>query len=235
MSAGYWGDEWLGLSREGIAMARAWSYWAGSFWAGVLGVGLGLSLAGCGGGQVASQKEEAIEAADWTEAEVVAHRQQVEQVVSSFFEGLRAVNLQKIDNALTKKARENNLIEPESQRNAVHKIAEIQIKSKAEKIAYAVASWDFLDDDGKTVIGQDQAIWALRLEPEGWRIAGSIMRVPDLDDRMVALDFEDKVGYEDTVRAMEQEIMARAKSKPAAKDVPLETARIPADDDQPRK
>lgn len=156
-----------------------------------------IAAAGCGsaepGAEVAGDAPNAVE--------VKTDGRKPDEVVRIFFEGLKTGDEGKIHAMLTAKARTNDLINPEP-RNASFQVGDVRMVSEA--IAHVPSVWTFFDEGGQK-IGTDEAIWALRLEPEGWRIAGTMMQVPDLN-RMVALDFENKEEYEAIKREVEAEI-----------------------------
>jgi hypothetical protein len=157
-----------------------------------------IAAAGCGSSQPATDsaaKEET------KSAPSPADGRKPDEVVRIFFEGLRSGDEAKIHKMLTAKARANDLINAEP-RNASFQIGEVRYLN--DVIAHVPSVWTFFDESGQK-IGTDDAIWALRLQPEGWRIAGTVMQVPDLG-KMVALDFEDKEAYENIKRQVEAEI-----------------------------
>lgn len=157
-----------------------------------------IAAAGCGSAQPASESA-ANEASSTTQNPTDGRKP--DEVVRIFFEGLRSGDEAKIHQMLTAKARANDLINPEP-RNASFQIGEVRYVN--DVIAHVPSVWTFFDESGQK-IGTDDAIWALRLEPEGWRIAGTMMQVPDLR-KMVALDFENKEDYENIKRQVEAEI-----------------------------
>jgi hypothetical protein len=171
---------------------------------------LTLAAAGCGSAQQEAQSPSGNTAAT---PEVKSDGRKPDEVVRLFFEGLKTGDETKIQAMLTAKARANDLINPEP-RNASFQVGEVRFVSDA--IAHVPSVWTFFDEGGQK-IGTDEAIWALRLEPEGWRIAGTMMQVPDLQ-RMVALDFENKEEYEAIKREVEAEI-AKVHSGETAVDV----------------
>ena len=179
-----------------------------------------IALAGCGSAEPTGTSNPSAAAAATTDG------RKPDEVVRVFFEGLRSGDEAKIQQMLTAKARANDLINPEP-RNASFQIGEVRYVTDA--IAHVPSVWTFFDESGEK-IGTDDAIWALRLEPEGWRIAGTMMQVPDLR-KMVALDFEDKEAYEDIKRQVEAEIanlqtegesVARRDAKAPSKNGPTE-------------
>jgi hypothetical protein len=171
-----------------------------------------VAAAGCGSAQSGAGGDAAPGDATST-TEVKADGRKPDEVVRLFFEGLKTGDEGKIQAMLTAKARANDLINPEP-RNASFQVGDVRFVSEA--IAHVPSVWTFFDEGGQK-IGTDEAIWALRLEPEGWRIAGTMMQVPDLK-RMVALDFENKEEYEAIKREVESEI-AKVHSGGEAVDV----------------
>jgi hypothetical protein len=179
-----------------------------------------VAIAGCGSAEPGGETDASSSAAAKTDG------RKPDEIVRIFFEGLRSGDEAKIQQMLTAKARANDLINPEP-RNASFQIGEVRYLTDA--IAHVPSVWTFFDESGEK-IGTDDAIWALRLEPEGWRIAGTMMQVPDLR-KMVALDFEDKEAYEDIKRQVEAEItklhadgeaVARREAKQPVKNDPNE-------------
>ncbi len=70
-------------------------------------------------------------------------------------------------------------------------------------------TWTDIDDEGEP--HADEIIWALRHEPEGWRIAGMATKIFE-DQPPLLLNFEDPEDMQRKQRLAEEEMERRARN-----------------------
>jgi hypothetical protein len=90
---------------------------------------------------------------------------------------------------------------------ATYSIRECEMIAGAEDLVHVGTTWTDTDPDGFTTT--ENVIWAVRLDPEGWRVAGMATRIFD-DMPPLLLNFEDP---EDMIA--KQEMVARELQKRA--------------------
>jgi hypothetical protein len=200
-----------------FSRVRAYSLWAASLVAGCAILAIS-SLVGCsaGGGTASSPSTDA------AKATVAAF---LEAVKRGDDEGARAL-LTKIARAKTQEM--GISVAPPVSSSATYSIRECEMVADTEDLVHVGTTWTDTDPDGFTTT--ENVIWAVRLDPEGWRVVGMATRIFD-DLPPLLLNFEDP---EDMVAKQEMvaaEIQKRANE--AAKQAETRTAVGPADG--PRK
>jgi hypothetical protein len=100
-------------------------------------------------------------------------------------------------------------VAPPVQDSATYTIRECEMVSETDDLAHVATIWSDVDETGGTTT--ENVIWAVRLDPEGWRVVGMAMKVFD-DLPPLLLNFEDP---QDMIA--KQEMVAEELSKRAAK------------------
>lgn len=106
---------------------------------------------------------------------------------------------------------------------ASYTVRECEMVSETGDLAHVATTWSDTDEAGGTT--NENIIWAVRLDPEGWRVVGMAMKIFD-DMPPLLLNFEDP---EDMVA--KQEMVAAELTKRAAQadgEAEPRTARGPA-------
>ena len=111
--------------------------------------------------------------------------------VTDFLEAIRTGDDKKAEAMLTDLARQKTaqmdlMVAPPGSPSASFKIAEVEVIEG--QVAHVSSIWTDTGDDGKPQT--NEFVWALRLEPQGWRIAGvAVALFPNQPPLL--LDFED--------------------------------------------
>jgi hypothetical protein len=114
--------------------------------------------------------------------------------VAVFLEAVRTGNDQQAAAMLTPLARQKTaekdmVVAPPGSATAKFKVGNFEFITPEKNAAHVWCSWsDVIDDQGHT--RTDDIIWALRLEPDGWRIAGMVLKIY-ADQPPLVLNFED--------------------------------------------
>ncbi|MFM7108461.1 MAG: hypothetical protein ACKOZU_07675 [Planctomycetaceae bacterium] len=107
---------------------------------------------------------------------------------------------------------------------ATYAVKECELIGDSGDIVHVATTWTDVAPDGSK--STEDVIWVVRLDPEGWRVAGMAMRVFD-DMPPLLLDFEDP---EDMVAKQEMvaaELERRARAEAAPQGSGSRTARGP--------
>jgi hypothetical protein len=128
-----------------------------------------------------------------------------DQTVHDFLEAVRLGNDQKAAEMLTPLAREeaakNDLVvAPRGSASATFKVGKVEYKAEKDG-AYVQSMWTDADDTGKP--RTDEFIWAVRKEPMGWRIAGTVTKVFP-DQPPLVLNFEDAADMKRKLQLLEE-------------------------------
>jgi hypothetical protein len=137
-----------------------------------------------------------------------------EKAVFDFLEAIRTGNDQLAAAMLTPVAREKTAeaklyITPRGSATAKFQVGEIEYVTPEKDGAHVWSRWTDVDEEGHS--NTDDLIWVLRKEAEGWRVAGTVMKIFP-DQPPVVFNFEDP---DDMLRKQElinQEILARQQS-----------------------
>ena len=136
-----------------------------------------------------------------------------DQTVSRFLDSICRGNTEQAASMLTLVAREKTaqtqmvLSRPGSDK-ATYKLCGVEYV--AEDGAHVGTVWTDTDEDGQQY--DDNVVWLLRKEPEGWRIAGMATKVFD-DQPAVILNFEDPDDMLRKQNLAEQEKARRAQAE----------------------
>lgn len=111
-----------------------------------------------------------------------------------------------------KKTKEMNVVvAPPGSPTASFKVGETEMVEEGARVR---SFWTDLGDDGKH--HTDEIIWFLRLEPEGWRIAGMAMQL-FADQKPLLLNFEDPADMMRKQKLAEEEMVRRDEGRLEAK------------------
>jgi len=181
-------------------------------WLAVL-AGVTCGLCGCGGTAGSPEPQASFPPPD--------------QAVFTFLEAVRVGNDTEASNMLTPVAREKTqamqlVVAPPGSDTASFEVLETELV--AEDAAHVASKWTDLDDEGKP--HTDDILWILRLEENGWRIAGMGTKLFE-DEPPLYLNFEDPEDMLRKQKLAEEEIMRRAEAADAQES---RQARNPAAD-----
>ncbi|MFN9367353.1 MAG: hypothetical protein ACK6CT_01100 [Planctomycetia bacterium] len=172
--------------------------------AGLIGLLCCLTTAGCGGSSGGSARTEP------AKATVVAFLDAIKRGDDASASGL----LTKLAKAKTQEL--GISVAPPVADSAVYAVHECEMVSESDDLAHVGTTWTDTDTDGFRT--EQNVVWVVRLDPEGWRVAGMAMKVFD-DMAPLLLNFEDP---EDMLAKQEQvavELQKRAAAAAgAAKD-----------------
>jgi hypothetical protein len=133
--------------------------------------------------------------------------------VATFLESLRAGNNDQAAAMLTPLARQktlerNMVVAPPGLATSKFKLEGYEFINPEKNVAHVKCFWtDALDDRGNT--RTDEILWAMRLETDGWRIGGMILK-PFPDQPPLVMNFEDP---DDMIR--KQELIQAAEGDPS--------------------
>jgi len=194
-----------------IGLCRRWFAVAAACW----GLMLAAILPGCskGGGTAADAGTEPAKA-----------------TVTTFLDAIKRGDEQSAKAMLTKLARAKTeemgiSVAPPVSSSATYSIRDCERIKDAEDLVHVATTWTDTDGDGFT--STENVIWAVRLEPEGWRVVGMATLVFD-DMPPLLLNFEDPedmIAKQDMVAA---ELQRRAQQAAAA-EAGTRTATGPTD------
>ena len=167
---------------------------------------LAVAVIGCGQSPQTGDKpgDAAVSSADVTRAGPAA-------AVFEFLDAVRTGNAQRTMAMLSSAAREKT---PEFQgvvnlpASDTARFELGQVKQVAADVAQVACTWTDLDEHGQPET--DRAIWVVRLEPSGWRIAGVAITVFEGEPPLL-LNFEDPEDRRQKLQWVRQEMARRAK------------------------
>jgi hypothetical protein len=144
--------------------------------------------------------------------------------VSEFLEAVRSGNDSKAARMLSQIAREktaslNRSVTPPASDTAKFAIGKVEYVG--EDGARVGSTWTDLDADGQP--RTDEAIWVVRREPEGWRIAG-VAAIVFPNEPPLVLNFEDPEDMFRKQQWVREEIERRAEKEQAASQAHGRTA-----------
>jgi hypothetical protein len=171
-----------------------------SLWAACLLTGCGLAvlaLTGCSGGGTAV-------AAPGTDP--------AKATVAAFLEAIKRGDDPGAQAMLTKVARAKTQelgisVAPPVTSTATYSIRECEVIPGSEGLVHVGTTWTDTDPDGFTTT--ENVVWAVRLDPEGWRVAGMATRIFD-DLPPLLLNFEDPEDMIAKQEMVAQELQKRA-------------------------
>ena len=200
-----------------IIRKRVYSLWAACL---LTGCGLAaLALAGCSGSGAAV-------------AVAAAGTEPAKATVTAFLEAIKRGDDPGAQAMLTKVARAKTQelgisVAPPVTSTATYSIRECEVIPGAEDLVHVGTTWTDTDPDGFTTT--ENVVWAVRLDPEGWRVAGMATRIFD-DMPPLLLNFEDPEDMIAKQELVAQELQKRAQQAAQQAKQPGErTAVGPAD------
>jgi len=141
------------------------------------------------------------------------------EAVFAFLEAVRTGDDASANEMLTQLAREKTseldmVVAPPGSETASFEVGEVEMvppdePDVDEETAHVACTWTDIDDEGEP--HADEIIWALRHEPEGWRIAGMATKIFE-DQPPLLLNFEDPEDMQRKQRLAEEEMERRARS-----------------------
>ena len=178
-----------------MARKRVFSLWFACLLTGCCLAALGL--AGCSGGGTAIG---------------TSNTDPAKATVTAFLEAIKRGDDEGARSMLTKVARAKTQemgisVAPPVNSTATYSIRECEMVPEAEDLVHVATTWTDTDSDGFTTT--ENVIWAVRLDPEGWRVAGMATRIFE-DLPPLLLNFEDP---EDMIA--KQELVAKELQKRA--------------------
>lgn len=105
---------------------------------------------------------------------------------------------------------------------ATYTVREAEMVSEAKDLAHVATIWTDVDDTGAPT--SENIVWAVRLDPEGWRVVGMAMKIFE-DMPPLLLNFEDPADMVAKQELVAEELTKRAAA--AAGQAPSRTARGP--------
>jgi hypothetical protein len=190
-----------------------------SLWAASLAAGCGLAafaLVGCSGGGAAV---------------AAPGNHPAKATVTAFLEAIKRGDDAGARAMLTKVARAKTeelgiSVAPPVTSTATYSIRECELIPGSEDLVHVGTTWSDTDADGFT--STENIIWAVRLDPEGWRVAGMATKIFD-DLPPLLLNFEDPedmIAKQEMV-AMELQKRARQAAGQQPQDQPRTAAGQP--------
>jgi hypothetical protein len=105
---------------------------------------------------------------------------------------------------------------------ATYTVRECEMVSETNDLAHVATTWADVDDTGAPT--SESIVWAVRLDPEGWRVVGMAMKIFD-DLPPLLLNFEDPQDMVAKQEMVAEELTRRAAA--ASGQGPARTARGP--------
>jgi len=176
-------------------------------WHGMLAlVALAVVNTGCGG------RSDTPAAASTTAADAkraAANVPPPDAAVTEFLTAVKRGDDEKSAQMLTELAREKTaeldmVVAPPGSDTASFKVGQVELV--ADEVAHVECTWTDMGEDGKP--HDEQIIWMLRREPEGWRIAGMATQLFE-GELPLLLNFEDPQDMLEKERLAQQEILRR--------------------------
>ena len=201
----------------GIVRKRVYSLWAACL---LTGCGLAvLCLTGC------SNSGTPVGSAPNTDP--------AKATVTAFLEAIKRGDDPGAQAMLTKVARAKTQelgisVAPPVNSTATYSVRECEVIAGTEDLVHVGTTWTDTDPDGFTTT--ENVVWAVRLDPEGWRVAGMATKIFD-DMPPLLLNFEDPEDMIAKQELVAQELQKRAQQAAAqqAKQTGERTAVGPAD------
>jgi hypothetical protein len=159
-----------------------------------------------------------------TEPKVKRDGRTPKEIVQSLMESMLAHDQVKVDSMLTEKARLSNALKADTPPTVRFKVGDTELIG--EENAHVAAAWFYPNEDGSEY--RVMTMWMLRNEPQGYRVYGNIMIVPELakyDGGKVAFDFEDAEQF----AATENRVLELLEKERQASEGPAVAGKTPAD------
>lgn len=145
-----------------------------------------------------------------------------DQAVRQFLEAVRTGNADATAAMLTdlarKKTAEMDLsVAPAPSPTATFEVGQVEYVTEAKDGAHVATKWTDLDGDGQS--RSDEILWVLRLEPQGWRIAGMATKLFE-DELPLILNFEEPEDMLRKKQLAEEEMHRRTAEPPLQAKLP---------------
>lgn len=130
-----------------------------------------------------------------------------DKAVAEFLEAVRSGNDEAAAAMLTplaqqKTAEEGLAVAPPGRPTAKFTVGKFEYVTPNKDGAHVISNWSDVDEEGKT--RNDEIIWVLRKEANGWRIVGSVMKIfPDREP--LVLNYEDPADMRRKLEMVSQE------------------------------
>jgi hypothetical protein len=152
------------------------------------------------------------------------------EVIEILMQAMLAHDQAKVDSVLTEKARLANVLKAETPQNENIRYKVGDVDMIGEGNAHVAAAWFHPNEDGSEY--RVMTMWMLRKEPEGFRVYGNIMIVPQLakyDGGKVAFDFENAEQFaatENRVHALLEKVASEAAGGSVAENPATNTTEL---------
>jgi hypothetical protein len=183
----------------------------------------GLASAGCNSASDdGSQTDGTSAATNAGESQVKSDGRTPKEIVETLMQAMLSHDQAKVDSMLTAKARLANVLKAETPQDQKIRYKVGDVEMIGEGNAHVAAAWFHPNEDGSEY--RVMTMWMLRNDPEGYRVYGNIMIVPQLanyDGGKVAFDFEDAEQFaatENRVHALLEKIAAEASGEAVAEN-----------------
>lgn len=174
-----------------------------------------LLSAGCGSStpEDAQSASEPAASENSTESKVKSDGRTPQEVVQVLMDAMVANDQVKLDSMVTAKTRTANAFKADIKEKEAVRFTVGDVQMKGEDHAHVASAWFFPGVDG----GEERmmTLWKLRREPEGFRVYGSVMIVPQLakyDGGKVEFDFEDAEQVAETENRAYELLIQEAKA-----------------------
>ncbi|HWB14068.1 MAG TPA: hypothetical protein VG826_32880 [Pirellulales bacterium] len=153
-----------------------------------------------------------------------AGRDAAAEVVQQFLQAIKTGDDTKSNDLLTPLARQKTAemdmaVAPMGSDSASFTVGQVELpEDGGGELAHVESTWTDIDDDGQP--RTDEILWVLRLEEQGWRIAGMATKVFE-DQPPLLLNFEDPSDMRRKQQLAEAEMERRARE--AARELPDES------------
>jgi hypothetical protein len=202
------------------ATRRVYSLWAACL---LTGCGLAaLALTGCSGGSTTIGTS----TTDPAKATVTAFLEAIKRGDDA---GARAM-LTKVARAKTEEL--GISVAPPVTSTATYSIRECEVIPGSDDLVHVGTTWTDTDPDGFTTT--ENVVWAVRLDPEGWRVAGMATRIFE-DLPPLLLNFEDPEDMIAKQELVAQELQKRAQQAASSQGKQPETRTAAGAGDGQRK
>lgn len=167
---------------------------------------LALMLAGCGSSETPVAADGAANGNQTSTPEAA---------VKTYLEAARSGDAATINTLLTSVARQetqkkNVAVAPPGSETARYEIGETRYLSDNKDAAHVASRWTESDAQGQ--LQSSEITWMLKLEPDGWRVAGMMGQFVE-NYPLVVLNFEDPLEVLSKLTAIQEEMQRRASTQ----------------------
>jgi hypothetical protein len=138
-----------------------------------------------------------------------------QEIVQVLMDAMVAHDEAKMGTMLTTKAKDAGTLKADTPKGVRFKVGDVEMVENEN--AHVAAAWFYPNEDGSEY--RVMTMWMLRKEPQGYRVYGNIMIVPELakhDGGKVVFDFEDS----EQVAATEARVLALLETERNASETP---------------